>query len=294
MQRGAIESLDEPVLNFFPEYADLHTPERLQIRLSDLLSQTSGIRWDERTLPYTNPRNSETAMDMAEDRYRYILSQPIESVPRGTIQLQRGQCSAFGGNHSAGNEHAYRNPMPSTKLFLPLGITQFDWVKDQKGIPYAASGLRLRPRDMAKMGQLMLQEGHWVDRQIVPATWIETSTSRHAQFLPDLQCGVQHGYLWFLGTICAGDFDTPFFFASGNGGQNIMVFPSLSIVIVTTAGMYNDIQGDRSTKQHNRENLRATAETGSVRPVRHLLNGRHFRTRKFADMGTPVASHCCP
>ena len=246
LAEGAIESLDEPVLNFFPEYADLYTPERLQIRLSDLLSQTSGIRWDERTLPYTNPRNSETAMDMAEDRYRYILSQPIESVPGEQFNYSGGNVALL----AAIIARATNTPIEtyaSTKLFLPLGITQFDWVKDQKGIPYAASGLRLRPRDMAKMGQLMLQEGHWVDRQIVPATWIETSTSRHAQFLPDLQCGVQYGYLWFLGTICAGDFDTPFFFASGNGGQNIMVFPSLSIVIVTTAGMYNDIQGDRST-----------------------------------------------
>ncbi len=62
---GAIKSLDTPVLDYFPEYKDLHTPERMKIRLSDVLSMTSGLHWDERTYPYTDPRNSEIAMDLA-------------------------------------------------------------------------------------------------------------------------------------------------------------------------------------------------------------------------------------
>jgi CubicO group peptidase (beta-lactamase class C family) len=59
----AIGSLDSPVLDYFPEYTDLQTPERRKIRLRDLLTMTSGLHWDEWSYPYTDIRNSEIAMD---------------------------------------------------------------------------------------------------------------------------------------------------------------------------------------------------------------------------------------
>src|SRR5882672_7906493 len=60
---GVIKSLDAPVLDYFPEYADLRTPERMKVRVRDVLTMTSGLHWDERTYPYSDVRNSEIAMD---------------------------------------------------------------------------------------------------------------------------------------------------------------------------------------------------------------------------------------
>ena len=78
---GAIKSLDTPVLDYFPEFADLHTPERMKVRIRDVLTMTSGLHWDERTYPYSDVRNSEIAMDIADDPYRYVLSGSIDAPP---------------------------------------------------------------------------------------------------------------------------------------------------------------------------------------------------------------------
>ena len=61
-------------------------------------------------------------------------------------------------------------------LFRPLGITTFEWLHHRDGLPIAASGLRLRPRDMAKIGYLYVNEGRWQERQVLPAAWVMAST----------------------------------------------------------------------------------------------------------------------
>lgn len=243
---GAIKNLDQPVLDFFPEYPDLHTPDHMQIRLRDLLSMTSGLHWDERTIVYTDPRNSETAMNSAADRYRYILSQPVDAKP-GTRWAYSGGDTALIGEVVARATHTSLDVYAERKLFRPLHITQFEWIRDRKSIPMSAVGLRLRPRDMAKIGQLMLHHGRWGSAQIVPADWVDSSTSRHAQLSPDLTCGRQYGHFWWLGTICDGNDHQPYYFANGNGGQMIWVDPSLGLVVVTTAGFYNSPAPDPSS-----------------------------------------------
>jgi CubicO group peptidase (beta-lactamase class C family) len=129
-----------------------------------------------------------------------------------------------------------------------LGITHFDWQKDRIGTPFAASGLRLEPRDLAKIGLLMLHRGKVGRRQVVPASWVKLSTKPHAQVQPDPECGTRYGYFWWLGPGCAGAAKTPWFAGIGNGGQRIWVVPSLDLVIVSTAGLYDKpAQGKTAT-----------------------------------------------
>jgi len=153
-----ISSLDSPVLDYFPEYTDLQTPERRKIRLRDLLPMTSGLHWDEWSYPYTDIRNSEIAMDRSPDRYRYILSQPIDSAP-GTQWRYSGGDAALVAAVVTRSTKVPIDIYAGKKLFAPLGITKFVWLKDGQGIPFAASGLRLLPRDMAKIGFLLLHDG---------------------------------------------------------------------------------------------------------------------------------------
>lgn len=245
---GAIASIDEPVSNYFPEYGDLRTPERLRIRLRHVVSMTSGLHWDERTFPYTDARNSEIAMDLAMDRYRYILSQPIDSLPGERFNYSGGDVAIVAAIISRATKMPIED-YAARKLFQPLGITRFEWLKDRSGTPIAASGLRLRPIDMAAIGRLMLQRGRWNDQIVVPASWVESSTARHAQGPGDPRCGTHTGYLWWLANLCVDGQETPFFFAAGNGEQYIWVAPSLDLVIVTTAGLYNDPSGGRLASQ---------------------------------------------
>ena len=167
---GAIKDLDTPVLDYFPEYADLHTPDRMKITLKDVLSMTSGLHWDEMTYPYTDPRNSEIAMATAEDRYRYALSQPIDAPPGQRWAYSGGDVELIG----AVIARATKTPLETyaqQKIFGPMAMNHA-WFK-YKDIPAAASGLRLTPRDMAKLGVMMLNKGRWQDRQIVPERWVD-------------------------------------------------------------------------------------------------------------------------
>lgn len=245
---GAIPDLDKPVLDYFPEYPDLRTAERLRIRLRDILSMTSGLHWDERTYPYTDVRNSETAMDRASDRYHFILSAEIDAAPGARFNYSGGDV-ALAAQIVA---RATKTPIDryvAQKLFAPLGIAHFEWLKDQSGIPLAASGLRLLPADMAAIGRLMLQHGMWNGKAVVPAAWVDDATALHIAVQPGRRCGPTYGYLWWRINLCTQNQETPLYFATGNGGQNIWVVPSLDLVVVTTAGQYNTPKGDEMSAE---------------------------------------------
>ena len=235
---GAIKDLDAPVFDYFPELADLRTPERLKVRVRDVLTMTSGLHWDERTFPYTDARNSEIAMDIAQDPYRYVLSQPVDTSPGTRFNYSGGDVALV----AAIVTRATKTPIEEyaqQKLFAPLGIARFEWSKGN-GIPRAASGLRLTTRDMGKIGALMLDGGRWGDRQIVPQSWVTASTSAHVDVEGDAACGTKYGYLWWIGAGCASNPPAPGFAGIGNGGQRISVIPSRKLVVALTAGLYND------------------------------------------------------
>jgi CubicO group peptidase (beta-lactamase class C family) len=262
---GAIASIDDPVLNYFPEYADLRTAERLRIRLRHVASMTSGLHWDERTFPYTDVRNSETAMDRAQDRYRHILSQPIDTLPGERFNYSGGDVAIVAAIISRATNMPIEH-YAATKLFAPLGITRFEWLKDRSGTAIAASGLRLRPIDMAAIGGLMLRRGRVADQVIVPESWVEMSTAQQAPAQGDARCGVRTAYLWWLITVCRDGRETPLIFANGNGGQYIWVVPSLDLVIVSTAGAYNIPRGDAAVSEIARTLIADLQNESASRP----------------------------
>jgi CubicO group peptidase (beta-lactamase class C family) len=235
---GAIKSLDTPVLDYFPEYTDLRTPERMKIRVRDVLSMTSGLHWDERTYPYTDARNSEIAMDIAADPNRYVLSLPIDAPPGERFNYSGGDVGLVGAIVA----RATKTPLETfaaKRLFGPLSIEKFEWTRNADA-PRAASGLRLTTRDMGKIGLLMLAGGQWNGKRIVSQAWVAESTTPQVAVEPDPKCGTKYGYLWWLFAGCQAQPPTPGFAAIGNGGQRIWVFPSRKLVIVSTAGLYND------------------------------------------------------
>ena len=120
-------------------------------------------------------------------------------------------------------------------LFEPLGITATEWER-YKGDTDAGGGLRLRPRDMAKIGQLVLAGGRWNGRQIVSREWIETSTAPKIKTTD----GQSYGYLWWLGRSLLNERAVHWAGALGRGGQSIRIVPELDLVVVVTAGYYQD------------------------------------------------------
>ncbi len=236
---GRIPDLDAPVLDYFPEFAELRTPDRLAIRLRHVLAMSSGFEWDESSRPYGDPANSETAMDAAPDRARYVLERSIATPP--------GQRWVYnGGNTLLLAEVLERatgmdiDRYAARVLFRPLGITRHEWLRYPDGKAIASSGLRLRPRDMARIGQLYLQRGRWNGRRILPEAWVQASLSPQVR-IASRPLGLQsYGYHWFLGTAGQGQRHLPYSAAVGWGGQRVVIMPELDMVMVLTAGLYND------------------------------------------------------
>jgi len=232
LDRGWLKDIDAPVFSFFPEYADLRTPEKDRITVRHLLTMSAGFAWDE-SLPYSNPANSERPMDDAADPYRYILDQPLAATP-GTVYNYCG-CSAVLLEailkKTAGKP---LDALAKETLFDPLGIADVEWVRFPNGDVLGHGGLRLRARDFAKIGQLVLDHGAWLGRQIVPASWIEQSTA------PQINGeGIFfYGYQWWLGRSLVERREIDWAAGFGWGGQRLYVVPADGLVVAVYAGAY--------------------------------------------------------
>jgi CubicO group peptidase (beta-lactamase class C family) len=233
LAEGKVPPIDTPVLDAFPDYADLATdPARRAITVRHLLSMTAGLAWSE-DAPYGDEANDETAMNRAPDSLRYALDRPVEHPPGDTWTYSGGATTLLAAMIARGtgrNLHDYARET----LFEPLGIAASDWVRDYYGVPYAHAGLRLTPRDAAKLGQLVLQGGRWGETQVVPADWIALSTEPHAR-IEEYDC--HYGFQWWL---CATGAGTPTTEGSGYGGQNLIILRDLDLVMMVNAGLYGD------------------------------------------------------
>jgi CubicO group peptidase (beta-lactamase class C family) len=232
--QGTVGSVDRPVLDAFPELADLRTdPARMRILVKHALTMTMGTAWNE-NLPYSDPQNDERQMENAGDRYRFVLARPLIAAPGERWNYNGGATAVIAKLVTRGTGRPLLD-FATERLFTLLGITDVEWVTDRKGEPIAASGLRLRPRDLAKIGQLVLQRGRWGDQEVIPGSWLQEATTAKAQPDPFLR----YGYQWWLGSSSFGDAQTPWVGGFGNGGQRLFIVPELELVVVVTAGNYN-------------------------------------------------------
>jgi CubicO group peptidase (beta-lactamase class C family) len=254
LDRKLIGSIDEPMLDWFPDYSDLRTPEKERIRLRHLLTMSAGLEWDEYN--YSDPRNSELCMLRSSDQYRYALEQPVASPP-GQVWTYNSGSSLLLGAVIAKAAGAALDDVAREFLLEPLGISDFDWTRNATSGILEVGGLRLRARDFAKIGQLVLAGGSWSGRQIVSRQWIEESTAAHIGPADRLYF---YGYQWWQGRSLLGGREVRWVNAMGLGGQRIFIVPSLDLVAVITAGLYwNPIQAWLPLLIFNRHVLGAVA-----------------------------------
>jgi CubicO group peptidase (beta-lactamase class C family) len=235
---GRIGALSTPVLDLYPDHADLRSPARNAITLEHLLTMSSGLQWNEDFGAYGSRANDDMWLYWTWSIPRYVLDRPVVAAPGSQWNYSGGTAAVLGEIVA----RAARSSLPElarARLFEPLGIHDWKWCGDLYGRPMAEGGLRMRPRDMAKIGRLVLDRGLWRGRQIVPADWIATSLRPHIQVDDD---GLQYGYLWWTATVDHHGHRLPWAAGFGNGGQRIFVVPDLDLVLVVTAGAYNDTE----------------------------------------------------
>jgi CubicO group peptidase (beta-lactamase class C family) len=235
LAQGKVPTPETRLSAAFPHYADLlQQAERKDLTVGHLLSMTVDTDWDELTIPYGDIRNSENAMEAAPDRYRYVLERPILGPP-GVKWTYNGGCTTLLGRLIAEGTgetlHAYARRV----LFDRLGFGPSEWSVSADGNERAASGLRLLPRDMAKIGRLVLSGGAWEGRQVVPADWVTRATTPVVH-MPD---GRGYGYHWYTGAFQdATHPPLPWIAGIGWGGQRLYVFPRLDLVVGVNCGNY--------------------------------------------------------
>ena len=229
INQGFIESVDAPVLPYFPEYEGeiANWDERKRdITLHHLLSMTSGVK------------GNEDAMYPTDDWIKFYLDQPLAASPGDSFSYATSGVVTLGNIITRASD--LRIPdFANRYLFGPLHITAYRWPitnsRGSQGLAMTGGGLSLRPRDMAKFGQLYLSDGKWLGQQIISPEWIKQSIQKHAT---SNLYGEDFGYLW---RMIDRDVDGTFirsYEAWGNGGQFIMVFPSLELVAVFTGENY--------------------------------------------------------
>ncbi len=189
------------------------------------------------TYSYDDPRNDLVQMWRSDDPLRYALSRELYAVPGTDFEYCNANTNILGeivrrasGLRLDGFSREY--------LFDPLGVQEFEWQMMPTDVVFASGDLRLRPRDMAKFGQLFLQLGRWDGEEVVSEEWVETATARHVGPDGPHDWADGYGYGWWHWDLSSGGRIYQTYQASGWGGQWIVVVPEHDMVIVSTGGNY--------------------------------------------------------
>jgi CubicO group peptidase (beta-lactamase class C family) len=215
----AIESLDRPVIEFFPgrRTADRDSPWKA-ITLRHLLTMQGGLDWDD-----THEAPSTHEMEQSADPVQYVLDRAVNMEPGSAFRYSNGAAHLAGAILQARTGKTL-GAYAQEKLFGPLGITRFSWSEGPGGLSWGSSGITLSAEDLAKLGQLLLQKGEWEGKQIIPAEWISESTRKWAETSTADASDQGYGYLWWR--TASG------YAAFGSGSQALFVDPDHELVAV--------------------------------------------------------------
>jgi len=242
IDKGYIASVDMKVFDFFPENSDLVslTPGKGNMTIRHLLTMTSGLQWDDESTSYYDPVNDMYQLFTRSDPMRFILSKDLVKVPGTFFEYANCNTNLIGEIvHRAVNLRL--DLFCDSLLFSKLGIKVYEWQKIKPEIIFTSGDLMLRPRDMAKFGQLFLNNGFWDGEQVISEEWCTLSTSRHIDpndFSGNFNWSDGYGFQWWQKDYNSNKKEYHSYFASGWGGQQIIVIPVLETVIVFTGGNY--------------------------------------------------------
>jgi CubicO group peptidase (beta-lactamase class C family) len=244
LEQGYLASLDQPITDFLGRPTYRVSLEHALVTVRHLLTMTSGFAWAEA---------GETAYNdwiRSEDHVDYLLTQPFETSPGEAFSYNSAAVHLLG----VVLEEATGVALPQYAdrvLFEPLGVARRRWEELADGHVNGGAGLDLRPRDLARLGQLFLQEGWSGRRSIVPTAWVEEATTKRFTGFGGVGpvAQVSYGYLWWL------DLENGAYFAWGFAGQFVYVVPRLDLVVVATTD-WNGVRDDIGNERLQEEVLR--------------------------------------
>ncbi len=218
LQNGLLDSVNQKLSDIYPEYF-INQPDKKDISIDNALTMRTGCSGEN--------INSGYERFFTDNSVEYALSAPW-FYTRGVSFFYTDASP-----HLISYAIQKRSGKPMSEfareyLFDPLGIDDWYWQASKDGVTFGASNLNLKPRDMAKFGQVLLQHGKWKDHQILDSIWVDEATKPHYTSIN----GWAYGYYFWMYP------DDNIFWAAGHGGQTIMVAPDKNLVAVVTAWPY--------------------------------------------------------
>ena len=226
IQEGHIAGVEAPLLSFFPELRATAGRGWEELTLEHLLTMSLALDW--------SPEEADGLHGTGPEAFRQILSRDVVGRPGEDWAYVSMNVNLLAGVlHEATGEHA--EAFAARTLFGPLGIQEWNWDYGKTdGFNLMDGSLRLRPRDMAKLGVMVMNGGHWEGRPVLSEEWLRESLTPR---LAAGSGGEGYGYLWWTMDVPGpGGAMTPVVFANGWGSQFILLFPGLELVVVTTGG----------------------------------------------------------
>lgn len=223
IEDGALEGVDQSFTDLLTDPPPAMRPEHDGVTIGHLLTMSSGIEWSE--------AGSTGYLEWvtADDPVGYVLERDLAAEPGTTFAYSSGGVHLL----SVAVAGATSRSLPAyadERLFGPLGIADAAWEHLATETVNGASGLDLRPRDLARFGQLYLQGGRSGERQLLPAEWVEASFQPVWPTLGAVRGvgPVSYGRLFWI------DLERDAAFAWGFGGQYVYIVPRLDLVVVVT------------------------------------------------------------
>ncbi len=238
IDKGFIRSENEPVSSYFPGYFAGKDDLKASITIKDLLTMSAGLEWEE-LIPLTDPGNDNINMYNSGNWLNYAVTRPSVKKPFTEFEYNSGLPMIVAGIIEKASKMKL-DDFAAKYLFEPLKITKYRWLKDRTGFCHAGGGLSMKPADMMKIGMLVMNNGNWENKQLIPEVWIKKCTD---SYFPTSIENSTYGYFWWIRQMRINDNKTTkVISAEGAGGQKLYIFPEYRLIIAFTEQNYTTPQ----------------------------------------------------
>ena len=226
IERGDLGTVNDPIGGYLDSLVSDMEPAKAAITIDHLLTMASGLEWDE-----SGGFGDYVQWLRSDDHLGYVLGKPLVADPGSQYNYNSGAVHLLG----VVLEQATGKRLPELAdelLFSRIGISRSRWEPLRGGFHNGGAGLDLRPRDLARFGQLYLQKGESAGSPVLPAEWVARSSAARYDWRFDSGAlrGISYGFLWWVVPEAV----EPLYFAWGFGGQYVVIVPAMNLVIVTT------------------------------------------------------------
>ncbi|MBI9047561.1 MAG: serine hydrolase [Anaerolineaceae bacterium] len=245
IDNGFIDSVHQSIFDYLPDHQHLKVDNREYITIEHLVTMTSGLAWDEWSVAHGSSANDIDGLWFdCEETITCVLERPWWQEP-GKLFTYNGGGMAILSEIIKNATQMNIDEFSMKYLFEPLGIENTQWAQFPGGVWDGSGSFYITPIDMMKFGVTYLNNGEWNGTRIISSAWVENSSKPYNNNvdinIPGEDSGVNgYGYTWWTSELSHSGDNIKMFRAGGWGGQEIMVFPELDMVIVFTGGNYNE------------------------------------------------------